>query len=86
MRFLGALAMLLVVMMTAIQPAWAVDTTQTYQSGTLVLIFLGFCALIVVAQLVPALIMMMGTISGLAKKIAARKQVAALSSEQDQTE
>ena len=86
MRFLGTLAMVLVVLMTAIQPVWAVDTTQTYQSGTLVLIFLGFCALIVVAQMVPALIMMMGTISGLAKKIAARKQATVAGSEQDHSE
>jgi len=27
--------------------AWAVDTTQTYNSGILVLLFVGFCALIV---------------------------------------
>lgn len=86
MRALGLSAMVLVMLMTAIQPAWAVDTTQTYQSGTLVLIFLGFCALIVVAQMVPVLILIMGTISGFAKRMAAKKQVAVAGVNQDKAE
>ena len=56
--------------------AWAVDTSQTYQSGILVLLFLGICALIVVAQMVPALILMLGAISAFAKKIRGREKVA----------
>lgn len=56
--------------------AWAVDTSQTYQSGILVLLFLGVVALIIVAQMVPALILMMGTISAFAKKISARRKLA----------
>lgn len=38
----------------ATTPALAVDTARTYQSGVLVLLFVGLCALIVVAQLLPA--------------------------------
>lgn len=45
--------------------AWAVDTTQTYTSGILVLLFVGFCALIVVVQLIPALVMLYGWAKGL---------------------
>ena len=41
-------------------PAFAVDTNQTYQSGILVLLFVGFCALIIVAQLVPAVLTLFG--------------------------
>ncbi|MCF6267330.1 MAG: hypothetical protein L3J57_12395 [Desulfuromusa sp.] len=41
-------------------PAFAVDTTQTYNSGILVLLFVGFCALIIVAQLVPAVLALFG--------------------------
>jgi len=41
-------------------PAFAVDTAQTYQSGILVLLFVGFCALIIVAQLVPAVLALFG--------------------------
>ncbi|SHJ21424.1 Response regulator receiver domain-containing protein [Malonomonas rubra DSM 5091] len=35
-------------------PAFAADTTKTYTSGILVLMFVGFCALLVVMQLIPA--------------------------------
>lgn len=41
-------------------PAWAVDTAVTYSSGLLVMLFVGFCALIIVAQLVPAVIVLFG--------------------------
>ena len=76
MRFLGFFSMMSLVLVTVIQPAWAVDSARPGYSGTLVLIFLGFCALIVVAQMVPAMILMMGTISGVAKRMTAKKKVA----------
>lgn len=41
-------------------PAMAADTTKVYTSGILVLLFVGFCALIVVAQLLPAVMNLMG--------------------------
>ncbi len=47
-------------------PAVAVDTAQTYNSGILVLVFVGFCALIIVAQLVPAVL----TLFGMTKEVA----------------
>ena len=46
-------------------PALAVDTTKTYSSGLLVGAFLAFCALIVVAQLMPTLIILAGFVKGL---------------------
>jgi hypothetical protein len=50
----------------AASPALAahVDTSRTYSSGLLVGLFLGFCALIVVVQLVPSLIMLIGFVKG----------------------
>ncbi len=42
--------------------AFAVDTTTTYQSGILTLIFVGFCALLIIAQLVPAVLILFGMI------------------------
>ena len=48
-------------------PAFAVDTTKTYSSGVLVGIFLGFCALIVVVQLVPTIMLLVGFVKGLIK-------------------
>lgn len=71
-----------IILLTTVQ-AWAVDTTQTYQSGMLVLIFLGVCALIVVAQMVPALILMLGTISALAKKIRRKERAAVTNTGQE---
>jgi hypothetical protein len=46
-------------------PAFAVDTSQTYSSGILVGAFLAFCALIVVVQLMPTLIILAGFVKGL---------------------
>lgn len=57
----------LMVLISAL-PAYAVDTTKTYQSGILVLAFLGVCALIVVVQLVPSLILLFSWIKGLSKR------------------
>jgi hypothetical protein len=41
-------------------PAFAVSTSTVYNSGILVLLFVGFCALIIVAQLVPAVLALFG--------------------------
>ena len=46
-------------------PVLTVDTTKTYSSGLLVGAFLAFCALIVVAQLMPTLIILAGFVKGL---------------------
>lgn len=46
--------------MLLVTPAFAVDTAQTYNSGILVLLFVGFCALLIVAQLVPAVLVLFG--------------------------
>lgn len=43
----------------------AVDTAVVYKSGVLVSIFVGICGLIVVVQLVPALMLLMGFIKAL---------------------
>lgn len=57
--FLGALLTLLA------SPALAASARQD-SSGLVVWIFLGFCALIVVAQLVPVVLMALGLIKGVA--------------------
>ena len=51
--------------LAAISPVFAGDTAVVYKSGILVTVFVGICALIVVAQLVPALILFMGFIKSL---------------------
>lgn len=48
-------------------PAFAADTTKVYNSGILVLLFVGFCALLVVAQLLPAVMNLLGMTKNAAK-------------------
>jgi len=49
-------------------PALAVDTSRTYSSGLLIGMFLAFCALLVVVQLLPSLMLLVGFIKGLARR------------------
>jgi hypothetical protein len=62
-RLLMGISMLLI----SAGPAFAVDTTKTYSSGILVAIFLAFCALVVVVQLMPTIMLLVGFIKGLLK-------------------
>ncbi len=61
---LNALALSL----AAVPYAYAATTTKVYNSGILVLAFLGFCALVVVIQLIPAIMTLFGMLKGMAKK------------------
>jgi hypothetical protein len=45
----------------------AATTGNVDNSGIYVWIFLGFCALIVVAQVIPALLLMFGLVKGVSK-------------------
>ncbi len=54
-------------MLLMASPAFAVDTTKTYSSGVLVGIFLAFCALVVVVQLMPTIMLLVGFVKGLIK-------------------
>ena len=53
----------------------AASTTTTYSSGILVLGFIAFCALIVVVQLIPAIMLVAGAL----KALFSQKQEAAAS-------
>ena len=54
--------------------AYAATTQKVYSSGILVLVFIGFVALVVVVQLIPAVITLCGMLKGLARN---RKSAAA---------
>ena len=41
-------------------PVFAAETEKIYNSGLLVLMFVGFCALLIVVQLIPALLSVLG--------------------------
>jgi hypothetical protein len=54
-----------------VTPVWAETTgRETDNSGLFVWIFLGFCALIVVAQLIPAAMVLFGVVKGVKKETA----------------
>ena len=48
--------------------AFAADTHKVYSSGILVLLFIGFVALVVVVQMIPAIITLCGMLKGLASE------------------
>ena len=53
--------------------AFAADTHKVYASGVLVLVFIGFVALVVVVQMIPAIITLVGMLRSLASE---RKETA----------
>lgn len=63
-------------LLVGVSPAFATDTTVTYNSGILVLLFVGFCALLIVAQLVPALLALFGMTKEAAKSSSSKKLAA----------
>ncbi len=56
-----------------VTPAFAIDTAQTYNSGILVLLFVGFCALLIVAQLVPAILVLFGMTKAVAQGVSDKR-------------
>ena len=58
----------LAMLLAAAPSAFASTTTRVFCSSTLVLAFVGFLALIVVIQLIPAMMTLIGSLRGMAKK------------------
>jgi len=56
------------VLLAAGAPLWAADAVREDNSNLFVWIFLAFCALIIVAQLIPALMMLLGFAKGVRKR------------------
>lgn len=67
MKKYRSLLMGLSMLMVMADTALAVDTTKTYSSGILVGAFLAFCALIVVVQLMPTIMLLIGFVKSLIK-------------------
>lgn len=63
---LFSIATALVYLATTLPAFAASDGSRS--GGVFVLIFLGFCALVVVAQLIPAIITLVGMVRGFAEK------------------
>lgn len=70
----------LILMLVAVSPALAIDTSKTYNSGILVLLFVGFCALIIVAQLVPAVLALFGMTKEASKRSSGKRVAASAKS------
>ncbi|WP_305043086.1 hypothetical protein [Geoalkalibacter sp.] len=64
---------LLILLFAAVSTAFAVDTTKVYNSGILVLAFLGFCALVIVVQIIPAIVLMVGSIRSMIKTMSQKE-------------
>ena len=64
MKGMGILSSTMAMLLAAVPGAFASATARVYSSSTLVLAFVGFLALIVVIQLIPAVM----TLKGMAKK------------------
>jgi hypothetical protein len=60
----------LAVSLVFVPSAFAAESVRVYTSGLLVLAFVGFLALIVVIQLIPAIITLWGALKGLSKRSA----------------
>ena len=67
MKKLRSLLLGVSMLMLSVNPALAVDTSKTYNSGILVGLFLAFCALVVVVQLMPTIMLLIGFVRGLIK-------------------
>ncbi len=66
MKTLTKTVLATLIALSAAMPAMASSAGRADHSGILVWTFLGFCALIVVAQLVPATLMLLGIVKGVA--------------------
>jgi hypothetical protein len=56
------------ILLAAAPCAFAGTTTRVYSSSTLVLAFVGFLAMVVIIQLIPAIMTLIGSLKGLAGK------------------
>jgi membrane-associated HD superfamily phosphohydrolase len=68
MKEMRILSCSMAMLLAAVPGAFASTTARVYSSSTLVLAFVGFLALIVVIQLIPAIMTLFGALKGLAKK------------------
>lgn len=62
------IALGMTVLCSDVTTVWAADAAREDNSGLFVWIFLAFCALIVVAQLIPAMMMLLGVARGVKKE------------------
>lgn len=64
MKAIARIATAIAITIGTFTPVLAATGVREDHSGIVVWVFLGFCALIVAAQLVPAVLMMLGLVKG----------------------
>lgn len=67
MKALRTLSGTLAVSLSVVSSAFA-DTTRVYSSSILVLVFVGFLALVIAIQLIPAMMTLFGALKGINRK------------------
>lgn len=67
-----------VLLLASVSSAFAASGAREDNSGVFVWIFLAFCALIIIAQLLPAVLMMFGMAKGLTKAPETAKETATM--------
>jgi len=75
MKTLRTTTMSVVMALGGSVPVWAVDTSKTYSSGLLIAVFLAFCALLVVVQLMPSVMLLVGFLKGLSRRTETKAEV-----------
>lgn len=68
-NIISKLIQLITIFVCSTLPVYAASGAREDNSGILSYIFLGFCGLIVIAQLVPAILMLLGFTKGIAKDV-----------------
>lgn len=68
------IAVLLTVIIANATTVWAADAAREDNSGLFVWIFFSFCALIIVAQLIPATMLLLGLAKGVKKETSPAKE------------
>ncbi len=68
MRTITNVSAALAIMIGSVSSVFAASGAREDNSGIFVWIFLGFCALIIAAQLLPALLLMLGFAKGIKKE------------------
>ena len=74
MQGVKTILMSFTLLLVVVSPALATDTSKTYNSGILTLLFVGFCALLIVAQLVPAVLVLFGMTKAAAQGVSKKTQ------------
>ena len=69
MRRLREGLMVMALVAAAATPGWSADSATVYNSGPLILAFLGLCALVVLAQFAPVAMLLTGLVKGVADLI-----------------